>query len=182
MTHLLHNLAAETAKVEEKAGGISALGLDLKLFLFQLITFVLVLLILRKFVYGKLVDTLEARRTAVIASLDQAKQAAEDLGKAEEKIQALLVEARQEASDIVATAHKEAVAMVEAAEEKSRKKAEHLVTEARATLEQDILKARTELKRETKQLVAQATEKIIGQKLNSAADEKLIEAALKESA
>jgi F-type H+-transporting ATPase subunit b len=165
----------------EEAGGLSSLGLNVKAFLFQLITFVLVLVLLRKYVYSKLVDTLEERRTAVIDSLDQAKKAAEDLEKAEANVEALLVEARQEAADIVATAHKEAVVMVETAEEKSRKKAEHLVSEARAQLEQDVLKARDELKRETKTLVALATERIIGLKLTSTGDEALIEQAIKES-
>lgn len=175
MIHLFTNFAVEA----ETKSGIGALGLDVKSFLFQLITFGLVLLLLRKYVYYKLIDTLDARRDAVLGSLDQAKKATEELGRAEAKVEALLVEARKEAGDIVSTAHKEAVVMVEAAEEKSRKKAEHLVSEARAQLEQDVLKARAELKHETKALVAMATEKIIGQKLTGSADEKLIEDALK---
>ena len=182
MFNSLHQFAAEAGHETEKAtGGIAALGLDLKAFLFQLVTFILVLLFLRKYVYGKLVDTLEARRTEVLGSLEAAKQAAEDLDKAEAKVEKLLAEARQESADIVATAHKEAVALVEEAESKAQKKADHIVHEAKAQLDGEILKARNALKKETKALVAEATEKIIGQKLTSAADEKLIEEALREA-
>lgn len=182
ITSLLQ-FAAEAGHVEaaEPAGGISALGLDFKAFVFQLITFVLVLLFLKKFVFGKLVDTLEERRSAVIGSLEDAKQAAVELNKAEENISKLLAEARQESADIVATAHKEAAVLVTDAETKALKKAEHIVTEAKTQLDGEILKARTILKKETKSLVAEATEKIIGQKLTSAADEKLIESALAEA-
>lgn len=176
----LTQFAAEAAH-EESTGGIAALGIDLKAFVFQLITFVAVLLFLKKFVYHKLVDTLEERRSAVVGSLEAAKQAAEDLGKAEEKVSKLLAEAKKESADIVATAHKEAANMLEEAEAKSRKKAEAIVAEARTQLDGDILKARTQLQKETKALVAQATEKIIGQKLDGAADERLIEQALKEA-
>ena len=166
---------------EAAGGGLSSLGINLKGFLFQLITFVLVMLLLKKYVYGKLVDTLEARRSTVLQSLEQAKQATDELLGAEEKIEKLLVEARQESADIVATAHKEAVAMVEEAESKAQKKAEHIVSEAKAQLDSEILKARDMLVKETKALVAEATEQIIGQKLTGAADEKLIEKALQEA-
>lgn len=176
----LTQFAAEEAHASEQAGGIAALGLDLKAFVFQLITFVLVLLFLKKFVYSKLVDTLEERRNAVVGSLEAAKQAAEDLSKAEEKVEKLLAEARQESADIVAIAHKEAAAMVEEAETKARKKADTIVADAKSQLDSEILKARTQLQKETKALVAEATEKIIGQKLTGAADEKLIEKALAE--
>ena len=71
---LLQFAAEGTEHVEEASGGISALGLNAKAFLFQLITFVIVLVLLRKYVYGKLVDTLKARRIALIYSLEAAKQ------------------------------------------------------------------------------------------------------------
>ncbi len=176
ITSLLH-FAAEEA-VAEPAGGIAALGLDAKAFVFQLITFVLVLLFLKKYVFGKLVDTLEERRSAVIGSLEAAKQAAQDLDKAEERVTALINEARKESAGIVATAHKEATAMIEEAEVKARKKAEHIVTDAKTQLDSEVLKARVALQKETRVLIADATEQIIGQKLTGAADEKLIEKAL----
>lgn len=177
----LTQFAAESTEHVEAAGGLGALGINAKGFLFQLITFVMVMLLLKKYVFGKLVDTLEERRQAVIGSLEQAKQAAAELENAEEKIEKLLAEARQESADIVATAHKEAVALVDDAEAKATKKAEHIVHEAKGQLDQEILKARELLKKETKSLVAAATESIIRQKLTSAADEKLIEEALAEA-
>lgn len=177
---MINTLLTFAADTEAKSGGLSSLGINVKGFLFQLITFVLVLLLLRKYVYGQLVGTLEARRKTVLDSIEQAKQASNDLEQAEERVNKLIAEARKESSDIVAIAHKEAAAMVEDAETKAQKRADHIVGEAKAQLDGEILKAKAELKKETRLLVADATEAIIGQKLNSSSDEKLIEQALAE--
>jgi F-type H+-transporting ATPase subunit b len=164
-----------------ESGGIAALGLDVKSFIFQLITFVLVVLLLRKFAWGKLVNTLEERRKAVESSINQAAEAAKELASAEQKVAVMIKDARKEAEGIIAMAHKESVAMHEDAEAKALRRADHIVSEARAQLDQDVLKAREALKDETKQLVAQATEKILKEKIDVQKDGKLIESALKES-
>ena len=170
-----------TTFAAEQAGGIAALGLNVQSFVFNFITFVCVLVILRKFVYGKLVDTLEARRKAVEDSLDQATAAAKELEEAEKKVSAMLDEARASANDIVTLAHKEASAMVEEAETKAAKKAEHLIANAESRLKQDIEAARSELRHEAANLVALATEKVLREKVDSKTDQALIATALEEA-
>jgi len=169
------------AQEAASAGGLGALGLNVQSFLFQLITFVLVLVLLRKFVYGKLIDTLEARRQAVVDSLQAAEQSAKDLASTEEKVAALLDEARSEARGIVETAHKESTVMIEDAETKAGKKAEHIIASAETRMEQEIASARKALRSETAQLVALATEKVLGVKVDAKADATLIETAIKEA-
>lgn len=163
-----------------ESGGISALGLNVQSFLFQLITFVIVLVILRKFVFGKLVATLDARQKAVDDSLKHAKEAEDKLSGAEKTIAGLLQDARKEADEIVAASHKEAAQMVETAEAKAAKQAEHIVKEAKSQMDVELAKARTALKKDTAQLVAMATEHIIKEKLDQTKDAKLISAALGE--
>lgn len=165
----------------EASGGLGALGINLQGFLFQLITFVLVLLLLRKYVYNRLVETLEARRTAVIESLDNAKKAARELESTNEKTAELMKEARKEASDIVALANKEAAKLVEEAETKAAKKADHLLEQANARIDSDIAAAKKGLESEMVSLVASATEKIIQQKMDSKTDAALIQQALKDT-
>lgn len=165
----------------EASGGLGALGINLQGFLFQLITFVLVLVLLRKYVYARLVDTLETRRKAVIESLDNAKEAAAALEKTNTKTAELLKEARKEAQDIVATAQKEAASVVEQAEEKASKKADHLLEQAEARIHTDIAAAKTALHSELVGLVAIATEKVLQEKLDAKADRALIKKALEEA-
>lgn len=183
ITNLAASQAAETPhEATEAAGGIAALGLDWMAFLFQLISFVIVLLILRKFVFGKLIATLEARQKAVDDSLKNAAETEEKLKSAEKTIAGMLSEARREAEELVAAGHKEAAQMVEAAESKAVKRAEHIVAEAKASMDVELGKAREALKKETALLVAAATKQIIGEKLDATRDAKLIEAALAKAA
>ena len=165
----------------EASGGLGALGINLQGFVFQLITFVMVLVLLRKFVYQKLVETLETRRKAVIDSLDNAKEAAAALEKTNEKTVELMKEARQEAADIVALAQKEAAKVAEEAEIKASKKADHILEQAEARIHSDIAAAKLALQTEMVGLVAAATEKVIEKKLDLKSDAKLIKEALRES-
>ncbi len=180
MIHILSNVAHASETVAE-AGGLSALGLDVKSFLFQLVTFVLLLLILRKWAFPVLVKTLEDRRIAVEKSIDQAKATEAALQNAEKQIQKMLAEARDESAELVTAGHKEAAKMVEEAEEKAAKRAEHIVKEASASMEHELNKARTALKQETAQLVAEATGAILKEKVDAKKNAELISKALKGS-
>lgn len=176
----LHQFAA-AATHEPTATGIAALGLNVQSFLFQLLSFALLLLLLRKFVYGKLVDTLEARRQAVIDSLDDAKKAADELEKSNQKTTDLMKQAQKDAAEMIALAKTEAAAIASEAEAKAKKRADHLIEQAESRMQQDINQAREELRKEMIDLVADATEKVLGEKVDSATDKKLIARALKES-
>ncbi|HAC55900.1 TPA: ATP synthase F0 subunit B [Candidatus Saccharibacteria bacterium] len=175
------NPVLQFAAEQASSSGLGALGINLQGFLFQLITFVIVLLVLRKFVYQRLVDTLETRRKAVVDSLDNAKEAAAALEKSNEKAAELLKEARKEAADIVALAKKEANKVSEDVEAKAAKKAEHLIEQAEARIHSDIAAARQGLQTEMVGLVIAATEKVIEQKLDAKQDTKLIKEALTET-
>lgn len=178
MFGLFTNFAEATESAQEAAGGISALGLNWKSFLFQLITFVIVLLILRKFVFGKLIAVLDARQKAVDDSLAGAAKIEKELKSTQKTVASMLAEARKEADEVLSASHKEASQIIEAAEVKASERAEHIVKEAKAQMDVELGKARDALKAETVKLVASATEKIIHEKLNPETDSKLINAAL----
>ena len=160
------------------ASGLDALGLNWQSFLFQLISFVIVLVILKRFVFGKLVATLEARRQTVENSLKQAAETEAKLHAAEADVAKLLAEARQRVEGVIAIGRKEAKQLLVDAEKAADKRAAHIVAEASAQMDIELRKAREQLQRDTISLVATATEKIIQQKLTQPADEALIIKAL----
>ena len=137
---------AEASHEAAQAGGLAALGLDVRSFLFQLVTFVLLLLVLRKWAFPVLVKTLEDRREAVEKSIDQAKETEQAMKQAEIKIEQMFREARDEAQGLVAAGTREAAKVVEDAEAKAAKRAEHIVHEARNHMDNELLKARQALK------------------------------------
>jgi F-type H+-transporting ATPase subunit b len=170
---------AYLAEAAPASGGLSALGLNWQSFLFQLITFVIVLVLLRKFVYKKLIQTLEDRRQPVEDSITQAAETAKKLQDAEKTVSGMLAEARKQADEVVSATHKEATQMLADAEQKATRRAEHIIEEAKAQMDIELEKARKALKQDTAVLVAKATESIIGEKLDAVRDERLIGAALK---
>lgn len=181
---VLPQLQIVTRFASEAAGQSSALdtlGIDFKQMIFQMIAFGILIFVLSKWVFPVFIKAIDERQERIERSLEAAKIAEEKSVNAQAEIDKLIEEARKESADIIAVAHKEASAMVEDAESKAQRKAEHIVSEAKAQLDTEILKAKTELAKEAKLLVANATEKIIGEKLTSATDEKLIDKALREA-
>ncbi len=159
--------------------GLSAFNINLKDFVFQLITFVIVLLILRKWVVPKVVQTMNERQATLEKSLKQAKQTEEVLAAAEKKAEDILAMARAQADTALSEAKKTATGVISTAEEAAAKRASLIIKEAEEHLSQERDKLRKELRAELADLVADATEKIIEAKLDAKADMSLIERAIK---
>lgn len=165
---------------ESSSSGISSLGLNLKAFVFQLITFLIILLILRRWVYPKLVATLEQRRKTLEDSLLNAKQIEEELRQAEEKSQEVLQQARVQADAIIADANTRVEEIVAKGEADAGERAARIVKEAEEHLAQERDRLHGQLKSELAGLVATATEKVLQQKINEREDRLLIERSLKD--
>jgi len=158
----------------------SALGLDVRLLILQTLAFLVLVFILGKFAYPPILKAIDDRRTKIEAGLQDAKQAAADLKSVEQKVSEILRDARKEAGEIITRSQQESAATVEAAQEKAVRRAETIVEQAQAQMESEVAAARKALRQETVQLVAQATEKIIKQKIDAQTDAQLIAASLGE--
>jgi F-type H+-transporting ATPase subunit b len=169
-----------TQFASSSSSGISSLGINLKGFVFQLITFVIVLLILRRWVFPKLVATLEARRKTLEESLVQARQTEETLHQAEAKAGEILQAARVQADAALAEANTRAEEIIAKGEAAASERAARIVKEAEERLAQEHQKLYSELKKELAGLVAVATEKVLRKKINEREDRALIESSLKE--
>lgn len=164
---------------QSSGGGISSLGLNFKAFIFQLIAFLIVLVILSKFVFPKLVKTLEDRRQTLEKSLEQARQTELTLTAAEEKAAQLLRDARVQADTALAEAKQAAKNVVAGAETAAEEQAKRILEEAQGAIKEEHDRLSLELKKELVGLVATASEKVIGEKLNGPKDFELIEKTTK---
>ena len=177
---LLHTFASTEAEAAQSEGLFSVLGIDARTLLLNLIAFVILLWVLKKFVFPPLVKAIDSREQAIAASVAAASEAEAKAEQAQAEISKLLADARAEATDIVGFATTEAATMVKDAEDKAKVRAEQIVSDARAQLDADILKARKTLKADAVALVAAATEKVVGEKLDASKDEARIKQALSE--
>ncbi len=175
-------LLTQFASTEAAGGDIfSTLGIDWKTLILQIVAFVILVWLLGKFVYPWLMKSVDERQAAIEESVKAAKEAEEKAESAQDEIAKLLKEARKEASEIVATAKDEANAAIEASEKKAKQRAEKIVTDAHEQIEKDVIAARKTLHNDTIELVAMATEKVVGKAMNDKVDDKVIAAAVKEA-
>jgi F-type H+-transporting ATPase subunit b len=170
------------ASTEAASGGVfGALGINFTLLIFQIVAFLLLVWLLSKFVYPVFVRIIEEREAKIEASVNAAKEAEAKAQDSQKEIAALLKQARAEAADIVTTAKDEASKLAADSDEKARARAEQIVKTAHGELEKEIAAAKKMLHNETIELVASATEAIIGKKLTKDIDNKEIASALKEA-
>ena len=177
MEHILIQFAS--AGVAEKQDLFGSLGINWQLLILQTIAFLILLAILKKFVYPPLSSMLDKREDAIRASADAAMEAERHAAEAEARAAELIEEAKKEAAEIVATARDEAAETSDATVKKAENKAEALVNSAREEMAKELAGAKAALKSETIELVALATGKILDEKVDARKDSALIEKALK---
>ncbi len=175
---MINYIASETASQPE-ASGIGALGLNWKAFLFQLITFAIIVYFLNKFVLKKLFKAIDERKAEIDAGLERSKQASDELNQAEAKAEDLLKEARSQAEDLLHSAQNDASKMLKQVEDKANVKSERIIFEAKEQLKVEVDKAKVALKKENAKLIAEVSAEIIGDKMDTAKDKALIEKALR---
>lgn len=162
------------------SGILGALGIDGRLLVEQLIAFLLLLFLLRKFVFPALIRAVDKRQEAVDASAKAVAQAEVQASQTQEKIERLLKDARAEATDIVKTAKDESALVLAKAEQKAKTQAERMATVAQQDIAKQVLLAKKQLHNETIELVALATEKVVGNVIDDKTDKTLIAASIKE--
>ncbi len=159
----------------------AALGIDWKMLVFQVIGFIILVWLMGKFVYPPLLKTIDERQAKIEAGNKAAAASEKKAAETKSEVEKLLKKARQDAAAILTTAKEEAVATAEAADTKAKARAERIVADAHDQLEKDIVAARKALHNETIELVAMATEKIVGKTVTDAVDRKAIATAVEEA-
>jgi len=169
------------AEAEAAEGGdlFGTLGIDWTALLLQTISFIILVIILAKWIYPPIAAMLDRHDQKIEDAMQAAKEAQKHASDAEAKTAALLDQAREDAAGIVEAAKKESAEIITKAEEDAATRAEAIVANARADLERDVEQARAALRGEVVDLVALATEKVIDTKIDTQ-DEKIINATLKE--
>lgn len=182
MINSIIQFAAEEANAEEAAEGIAQLGIDPIQIVLQATTFLVLFFVLNKYGLNKIVANLKDRRDKIDESLKNAEQLEQLKNKIQADNEKIMAGARREADAVISKSHEEAGSIVSDAQARANKQADDIVTKAKAQAGNESDKAREELKSEMLSLVAEATETVLGEKIDDAKDKQLIEKALKQGA
>lgn len=158
----------------------SSLGIDWQSFVLQTIAFLVLLWVLKKWVYPPILGMLDKRDKEVEDGLKAAAEAKKAANEAEDQTAKLLKKAREESQTIVATAKSEASDMITKAEKKAKDHADAIVASARSDMQAEISQAKKDLRSQMIDLVAETTKKVTLDTVDASKDKSLIEKQLGE--
>jgi F-type H+-transporting ATPase subunit b len=146
--------------------------------LVQLISFLLLLAVLFRFVYRPLIATLEARTAAIKQQLAEAQAAREAAQRQLAEFEAKLQVAQAEAQTVRDQAQHEAAETRERLTAAARQEATRLLEAARAEIQQDVRRAKAELRAEVGALAVEIAERVLRRSLRGEDHERLVQDAL----
>jgi F-type H+-transporting ATPase subunit b len=158
-------------------GGHSLIEVNSTL-LVQLVSFLLLLAVLFRFVYRPLIATLEARTGAIRTQLAEAQAAREAAQRQLAEFEARLQAAQAEAQTVREQALREAAETRERLTGEARQEATRLLESARAEIQHDVRRAKAELRAEVGTLAVEIAERLIQKSLRGEDQERLVQDAL----
>lgn len=160
---------------------MAALGINWQALIVQLLAFLILILLLRRFAYRPLLNVLDQRAERVRTSMEQADRIERQLAETETRNQQILQEARREAQQIVANAREVGDRQISQAREVARDEAEKQLQQSLAQLRAETQQARMELRQEYADLVIRAASRVVRQELDPQKHLQLIDTTLREA-
>ncbi len=137
------------------------------LLFWMLIGFGILFAILAKFAWPVITSSISKRENFIEEQLDAAKKVKEEMKNLQSEHAKLLVEAKEERDKIIADARKLIEKTNEEARIKREKENEQMLQETRKTIQNEKMKAITDLKNEIGMLSIDVAEKILRQELST---------------
>jgi len=178
---LLALVPAVASAQEAEASGIAALGFNLPGLVAQLINFGILLIVLRLFLYKPVMKLMDERKQRIQEGLNRAEMAAEQASASQEDARLAIEEARNEGRQLVAQAQEASSRLRDELRERAEAEATQIVERARQEIIAERDQAITQLRSEFSDLAMTAAERVIGQSLDRAAHQRLIDEVLVNS-
>ncbi len=153
---------------------------DPGLFIWTILTFLVLLFMLRKFAWKPLLSMLEKREEGIRNSLDDAEKAKLELERLNQESEEIVAKARSEAQDVVSEGKSTAEKIKADILRTARDKADIIVEDAKKQIKSEKDKAIGEIKSEVVDLSLQIANKLIGKNISKSDNQTLIEKSLKE--
>jgi F-type H+-transporting ATPase subunit b len=151
---------------------------DPGLFIWTIITFLVLLTLLAKFAWGPLLQALDTRQQAIRKALDDAQLAQQELGRLEQESALIIRKARVEAESIITQSRADGERLREEMRLKARTEAEGIVRNAERQIQLETARALQQIRHEAVDLSVMIASKIIQRNITKEDNERLIQEAL----
>jgi F-type H+-transporting ATPase subunit b len=153
------------AASEAGGGMLGPFGFNGPLLIAQLINFILVIFVLKKFAFGPIQQMLEQRRARIAEGEEKLKRIEKQLADSEEQTAAAIAEANQEAQRLIDEARDSAASLSETKAREAMDHAQQILAKAEAAAKAERQQIAAELKKEFGKLVASTTAQVTGKVL-----------------
>jgi F-type H+-transporting ATPase subunit b len=178
----MFTLLAATSALDSARETAETFGWNWALFLSQVVSFVLVALLLRKFAYQPILKVLHERRDRIEESLRNADRIKQELADAEKRHAEILAKANAEAQKMIDEARQSAGVVAERKQQEAIAAAEQIMAKAREAAALEHERTMQQLKHELGRLVVDTTAKVTGKVLTSEDQKRLQEEAARQVA
>jgi F-type H+-transporting ATPase subunit b len=157
-----------------------AFGVDLPKLAFQIINFLLILYLLNRFLFKRVLALLDERQEKISKGLEDAEAAARDRELARAEREAALDEARKEAQTMIARATKIAEDSRDEIVAAARAEAEKVAARATEEITAEKQRAIAELRSQVADLALDAAGRLVRSEMNTTTQRRLVEEFLAE--
>lgn len=141
----------------------------------QSISFLFFVWFCMKYVWPAITNAMAERQKQIAEGLEAADRAGRDLELAQEKAVAQMREAKEQAAEVIEQANKRANQIVEEAKEQARAEGDRLKAAAQAEVEQEVVRAKEELRASVATLAVAGAEQILQSSVNAEAHQQMLD-------
>jgi F-type H+-transporting ATPase subunit b len=153
---------------------------DPGLFIWTILTFLVLLTLLAKFAWKPLLEALETRQQGIRKALDDAQAAKQDLERLEQEAAQIMRKARAEAETLITQSRADADRLREEIRQKAKADAEGIMRNAERQIQLETGRALQQIRSEAVDLSVMIASKIIQRNITKEDNERLIADALKQ--
>src|SRR5213076_250275 len=157
-------------------------GWDPRLFFSQVISFIIVALLLKRFAYKPILNVLQQRRQQIAQAHLNAEKIKQQLAEAEQRHAEILAKANAEAQKMIEEARTSAAHLADRKQQEAIAAAEQILAKAREASAIEHERTMMQLKRELGRLVVETTAKVTGKVLTSEDQQRLQEETARQLA
>jgi F-type H+-transporting ATPase subunit b len=152
------------------------------LFFWQLLIFIFLVLLLKKFAWKPILDTVNERESSIKDAMSEADKARNEMAAIQESNQKVLKEARAEREALLKDARNTGAEIVAQAKTDAKTEANKIISQAQDAIQNEKRAAVNELKNQVAQISLEIAEKVIDTELaNKDKQAQLVDKLLKDS-
>jgi F-type H+-transporting ATPase subunit b len=153
---------------------------DPGLFIWTIITFLVLLAVLARFAWTPLLQALDKRQSQIRQSLDDADRARQELERLHHESAEIIAKARTDGDAIIARSRSDAERVREEMKQKARAEADHIVKNAERQIQLETARALQQIRQEAVDLSVLIASKILQRTVSKEDNERLIDDALRQ--